>query len=227
ITEKQAVMTSDILPTTYEIGVLPGNIQKDYNVLIVGAGPIGISGMVSVLTLLGKEGKLIVADIDDERLKNALKVGAHEVVNSKDHDAAVKRIMEITNGKGVDVALECVGYPATWNLCHDTVGVGGHISVVGVHGTPVSFDLAKHWINNMTVSTGLVNANTTVDLLNKIKTGKIDTNVFINKPEHADFKFSKMLDAYHAFSHAQESKAFKVIITNDFTFNPLLVKPNN
>lgn len=111
MTEEQAVMTADILPTCYEIGVLSGDIQEGESVLIVGAGPIGLAGLVTALTFKPKN--LIVADLDDARLEAAKKIGATHVVNSRNHAEAVAKIREITEGRGVDVAIEAVGYPAT------------------------------------------------------------------------------------------------------------------
>lgn len=215
ITEEQAIMVADILPTCYEIGVLSAKIQKGSTVLIVGAGPIGLSGLVTAMTF--EPSKIIMADLDDARLDAALKIGATHVVNSKDHEAAVAKIKEITGGLGVDAAIEAVGYPATWKLCEDSIAIGGHISVVGVHGKPVDFHLEKHWINNITLSTGLVNCFSVSELLEKIGKGLIDTNVFSN-PEHRDFKFSNMkTDAYRVFANAPQYKALKVIIHNDIT----------
>ena len=70
--------------------------------------------------------------------------------------------------------MECVGYPATFDVCQNVISVGGHIANVGVHGKPVSFNLDELWIKNITLNTGLVNANTTEMLLNVLKSGKID-----------------------------------------------------
>lgn len=215
MTEEQAVMTADILPTCYEIGVLSGDIQEGESVLIVGAGPIGLAGLVTALTFKPKN--LIVADLDDARLEAAKKIGATHVVNSRNHAEAVAKIREITEGRGVDVAIEAVGYPATWKLCEDSVAIGGHVSVVGVHGKPVDFHLETHWINNITVSTGLVNGFSIQDLLGKISKGLIDTNVF-SQPEHRNFKLSEIKEkAYEVFANAPKYKALKVIIHNDIT----------
>ena len=104
--------------------------------------------------------------------------------------------------------MECVGYPATWDVCQRIVKEGGHLANVGVHGQSVNFEIEKLWIKNLTITTGLVNANTTDMLLkaccaHKLQPGKLATH---------HFQFSQMEDAYKVFKHAAEHKAMKVII---------------
>ena len=122
-------------------------------------------------------------------------------------------INEVTDGRGVDISMECVGYPATFDVCQNVISVGGHIANVGVHGKPVSFNLDDLWIKNITLNTGLVNANTTEMLLNVLKSGKIDATKLITH----HFKLSEVEKAYDVFKHAGENNALKVIIENDIS----------
>ena len=122
-------------------------------------------------------------------------------------------INEVTEGRGVDISMECVGYPATFDVCQNVISVGGHIANVGVHGKPVSFNLDDLWIKNITLNTGLVNANTTEMLLNVLKSGKIDATKLITH----HFKLSEVEKAYEVFKHAGENHALKVIIENDIS----------
>ena len=85
---------------------------------------------------------------------------------------------------------------------------GGHVANVGVHGKSVEFDLAKLWIKNITVTTGLVNANTTGMLLKACESSKLP----MEKLATHRFKFSEMEKAYEVFTHAVDTKAMKVII---------------
>ena len=79
---------------------------------------------------------------------------------------------------------------------------------MGVHGQPVSFALEKLWIKNLTITTGLVNANTTGMLLKSCECSKLP----MNKLATHHFKFSEIEQAYDVFKHASETKAMKVII---------------
>lgn len=106
-----------------------------------------------------------------------------------------------------------MGYPATFDICQKIIAIGGHVSNVGVHGKPVSLDLQDLWIKNITMSTGLVNANTTEMLLNVLKSGKIDATKMVTH----HFKLSEVEKAYEVFKNAGRNNALKVIIENDIT----------
>lgn len=205
------VMLSDILPTSYEIGVQASDVKPGDTVCIVGAGPIGLAALLTAQFY--SPSRIIMIDLAESRLEAAKKFGATDVICSGDIDEIKAKIDELTDGRGVDVAIECVGYPATFDVCQKIISIGGHVANVGVHGKPVSFDLQDLWIKNITLSTGLVNANTTEMLLNVLKSGKIDATQLITH----HFKLSEVEKAYDVFKNAGETNALKVIIENDIT----------
>ena len=205
--EEALVMLSDILPTGYEIGVLYGAVQPGDTVVIVGAGPVGMAALLTAQ--FHSPARLIMVDVDDARLDMALKFGATEVVNSSKVDA-VKTIMDTTKD-GVDVAIEAVGIPATFDLCQNLVRPGGHVANVGVHGTSVDLQIQKLWIQNVTIRTGLVNTNTTPMLLKNVTSGRLQPEGLITHR----FKFNEFPKAYEVFGNAAKEKAMKVIISND------------
>ena len=86
--------------------------------------------------------------------------------------------MELTDGLGVDVAIEAVGVPETFELCTDIVRPGGHVANVGVHGRPATLHLEKLWIKDVTITTGLVDTSTTPRLLKLIADGRLDPTPF-------------------------------------------------
>ena len=135
-------MLSDIFPTGYEIGVLNGQVKPGDTVAIVGSGPIGMSALLRAQFF--SPAKIYMIDLDDSRLAMAKKLGATEVINSGTENA-VEKIMAATKD-GVDVAIEAVGVPASFDLCQNLVRPGGHLAVVGVHGHSVDLQLQKLWI---------------------------------------------------------------------------------
>lgn len=199
------VMLSDILPTGFECGTLNGKVAPGTTVAIIGAGPIGLSTLMSALFYSPSE--LIVVDMDDYRLAVAKRLGATVVINNS-HGNAVDEIMKLTAGRGVDTAIEAVGIPFTFNLCEDIVGVGGTIANVGVHGTKVDLHLERLWSQNITITTRLVDTVTTPMLLRTICSHKIDPKLLISH----HFKFENILDAYETFANAAHTQALKVII---------------
>jgi alcohol dehydrogenase len=204
--EEALVMLSDILPTGFEIGVLYGAVQPGDTVVIVGAGPIGMAALLTAQFY--SPSRIIMVDLDDSRLELAKKFGATEVINSGAGDA-VERILASTKD-GVDVAIEAVGIPATFDICQSIVRPGGHIANVGVHGKPVEFQIQKLWIQNITLTTGLVNTNTTPMLLKNVASKKLRPESLITHR----FDFGQVLEAYEVFGNAASEKAMKVIISN-------------
>ncbi|MEO6883339.1 MAG: zinc-dependent alcohol dehydrogenase family protein [Bacteroidia bacterium] len=204
--EEAMVMLSDILPTGHEIGVLNGCVKPGDTIAIVGAGPIGMS--VLLTSQFYSPAKIYVIDIDENRLELAKKFGATDSINSGKEDA-VKKILAETKD-GVDVAIEAVGAPATFDICQSIVRPGGHIANIGVHGKSVDLQIQNLWIRNITLTMGLVNANTTPMLLKTVSSGKIEPKKLITH----HFKLDEMLHAYEVFGNASKEKAMKVILTN-------------
>ncbi|HWW06294.1 zinc-dependent alcohol dehydrogenase family protein [Collimonas sp.] len=204
--EEALVMLSDILPTGFEIGVLYGAVKPGDTVAIVGAGPVGMAALLTAQFF--SPGRIIMIDIDESRLAMAKKFGATETINSARLNAAEK-IMASTKD-GVDVAIEAAGLPQTFDICQQIVRPGGHIANVGVHGKSVDFQIQKLWAQNITLTTGLVNTNTTLMLLKNVESKKL-------KPENLithRFTFDQFLLAYDVFGHAEKEQALKVIISN-------------
>jgi alcohol dehydrogenase len=202
--EEALVMLSDILPTGHEIGVLNGCVKPGDTIAIVGAGPVGMSALMT--SQFYSPAKIYMIDLDDNRLRTAKRFGATNTINSSKEET-VKKIMNVT-GDGVDVAIEAVGVPESFDVCQNIVKPGGHIAVVGVHGHSVDLQLQKLWIQNITLTTGLVSTNSTPMLLKTVTSGKLDPGKLITH----HFKLSEILTAYRVFGNAGKEKAMKVIV---------------
>ncbi len=131
--------------------MLNGNVKPGDTIAIVGAGPIGMS--VLLTSQFYSPAKIYMIDVDENRLKMAKKFGATDIINSAKEDA-VKRILSESKD-GVDVPIEAVGIPATFDICQNVVRPGGHIANVGVHGKSVDLKLQDLWIKNITFFTTL------------------------------------------------------------------------
>lgn len=203
--EEAMVMLSDILPTGFECGVLNGKVAPGSTVAIVGAGPIGLAALLTAQ--LYSPSEITMIDLDDNRLELAQKFGATKIINSAD-GKAVDKVKALTDGKGVDAAIEAVGIPATFELCEDIVAPGGVIANIGVHGQKVELHLERLWSQNIAITTRLVDAVTTPMLLKTVQSGKIDPTQLITH----HFKLDQIMEAYDTFGRAAETKALKVII---------------
>ena len=205
VDEEALVMLSDILPTGFECGVLNGKVQPGGTVAIVGSGPIGLAALLTAQFYAPAE--VIMIDLDDNRLEVAERFGATAVVNSTD-GKAVEAVMKLTDGRGVDTAIEAVGIPATFELCEKIIAPGGTIANIGVHGTKVDLHLENLWDRNITITTRLVDTVSTPMLLNILRSNRIDPKLLITH----HFTLDRILDAYEAFAHAADTRALKVII---------------
>ncbi|MCV3728490.1 alcohol dehydrogenase catalytic domain-containing protein [Ureaplasma miroungigenitalium] len=199
-----AVMLSDALPTGHEIGVLYGEVKKGDDVIIIGAGPIGLSALITAQQY--KPRTIIVLDLDVNRLATAKKMGATHTFLVDDQ--LIEELHASLKFADADVVIEAVGIQPTWLLAEKLVRVGGHLAVVGVHGKSVEFHLQDLWIKNIKVSTGLVNTNTTDQLYNKLPEMQKQVNQLITH----QFDFEQICQAYEAFKNAKDSKAIKIII---------------
>jgi alcohol dehydrogenase len=150
--------------------------------------------------------KIYMIDVDQNRLDLAKKFGATDTINSGKEDA-VKRIMAETKD-GVDVSIEAVGLPDTFDICQNIVRPGGHLANIGVHGKKVDLQIQKLWISNITITTGLVNTNTTPMLLKTVQSGKLAPAKLITHR----FKLDEIGNAYKVFGNASNENAMKVII---------------
>lgn len=205
--EEALVMLSDILPTGFECGVINGEVKPGDTVAIVGGGPIGLATLLTAQFYSPAE--IIMIDIDDNRLEVSKKLGATRTINDSDGKAGEK-VMGLTGNRGVDVAIEAVGIPASFDLCQAIVTAGGHIANIGVHGKPVQLHLEKLWSQNITLRTGLVDTVTTPLLMKTVASGKVQPRQLITH----HFKLDEIMDAYEVFSNAMKEYALKVIISN-------------
>lgn len=207
VDEEALVMFSDVLPTGFETGVLKGQIKLGDTVAIIGAGPIGLATLLTAQFYSPAE--IIVVDLDDYRLEVAKRLGASKIINGRDHEA-VKSILQITNQKGVDVAIEAVGTPEAFNTCQNIIAPGGHIANIGVHGKSVSLHLEKLWDKNITLTTALVDTFTIPTLLKTFVNGKLNPSSLIT--HHFDLK--EILKAYETFGDSTGQHSLKVILKN-------------
>jgi alcohol dehydrogenase len=150
-----------------------------------------------------------MVDVDDKRLAIAKTFGATAGINSTDGYAA-DHVMKLTEGAGVDVAIEAVGIPATFDICQAIVAPGGRIANVGVHGKPVELHLEKLWDRNISLTTRLVDTATTPMLLKVVRSGKLQPSRLVSHR----FPMSDIMKAYDTFGNAAKEGALKVILTN-------------
>src|ERR1700694_835222 len=208
LTDEQVLFLSDILPTSFEVGVQNGRVRPGDTVAIVGAGPIGLAAVMTAK--LYTPARIVVIDLDDGRLAKAKEFGADVTINNGREDA-VKRVLELTGGLGADVAVEAVGIPSTFELAAELIRAGGTLANVGVHGKPATLHLEKLWIRNVTITTGLVDTRTIPQLLSLIQGGRLDAAVLATHR----FSMDEAMEGYDVCADAANTGALKVVLESE------------
>jgi len=191
----------------YAIGhhaIKRGEVKKGENVLIIGAGPIGIVAMISAKL---RGAKVHIADMLNERLQIAKSLGADTIINSKNENLT-QRVKELTDGRGMDACVEAVGMPETFLSCIDQVCFGGKLILVGngkrettfVHSVLLKKEITVYSSRNSRMEDFIE----VIDLFvnNKVDIEKLITTMY-------DFDYA--VDAFNALTHNDGSMA-KVMI---------------
>ncbi|MEU2349574.1 alcohol dehydrogenase catalytic domain-containing protein [Modestobacter sp. NPDC049651] len=199
-----ALMLADILPTSYEVGVLNGEVGPGDVVVVVGAGPIGLSAVLTV-RLFGPA-RVVVVDPVASRREAALALGADQALAPDDD--MLGAVHAATEGLGADVAIEAVGAPATFDAAVALVRPGGRVANVGVHGRPTTLHLEDLWAKDLTIRTGLVDTSSTPTLLRMVRSGQLDAARLVTHR----FGFDEVPAAYDVFEDPASSGALKVAV---------------
>ncbi|NYJ07826.1 alcohol dehydrogenase catalytic domain-containing protein [Petropleomorpha daqingensis] len=205
LTDEQVIFLADSLPTGYEVGVLAGRVRPGDTVAVVGAGAVGLAAVLT--TGLWGASRVIAVDTNKFRLQKALEFGATDVVEVG--PGTVEAVKALTDGLGVDVAIEAVGYPETLRTTAALVRPGGRIANIGVHGVPVELPMQEMWIQNVTLTMGLVDTVSIPTLLKMVAGGRIPAE----KMGTHSFTFDQLDEAYDVFGNAAAHEALKVVIT--------------
>jgi alcohol dehydrogenase len=205
VDEDAAAMLSDIFPTAFECGVLNGQVKPGDAVAIVGSGPIGLAALLTAQFYA--PASVFVIDSDENRLRVARALGATATIDASDGRAAAQ-VMELTQGAGVDVAVEAVGIPASFDTCQAILAPGGRLANVGVHGKPVELHLEKLWAHNIAITTRLVDTVTTPTLLRMMLSGKLQPLKLVTHR----YELSELMKAYDTFSNAARERALKIVL---------------
>ncbi len=178
-------------------------------VSVHGLGTIGLL-TVQMCRLEGIQ-NVFALDPDPERRKLAAGLGASHVLDPANGQAVGLQIREQNSGAGVDVAIEAVGIPATFDICQGILAPGGRLANVGVHGKPVELHLEKLWDRNITLTTRLVDTVTTPMLLKVVRSGRLQPSKLVTHR----FALDDVMKAYDTFGNAAKEGALKVILKND------------
>lgn len=178
--------------------IKPGDIA-----IVYGAGTIGI--LTALAALSSGCSDVIICDVFDEKLQIAQQYKGLHPVNSKDKEAIKNKVMELTNGIGVNVAFECSGAPSVILNITEHVAPGGTVVLVGMPIEPCPFDIVAAQAKEITFKTIFRYANMFPRTIALLASGKLDIKPLMS----AKFKFS---DSIKAYERAAQGRATDVKI---------------
>ena len=133
-----AAIAADAVNTNWHCMRERARLNPHDTVLMIGAGGgVGIHG-VQVAKLFGA--RIIAADVSDEKLALAREWGADETVLTGDGFDLAAEAKRLTDGRGVDAAIDYAGYGATFQAAIDSLGTGGRAVIIGAGQGEVSFN---------------------------------------------------------------------------------------
>lgn len=182
------------------------DIKAEDNILLIGVGAVGFSILSVLKNTLHLN--IIVADIDNAKLETALKIGADAVINSKDEDV-VKRICELTDGRGVNKVFEAVGNKVTYQMAFDLIERGGVIvpfgMIEGIMELPFRTMYAKEIQMRWCKGSGVCEAENKKIALRMIRDGLIDTDMLITSKVPLE-------NIMEAFKKIETGKEIRVVL---------------
>lgn len=208
LTDEQVLMCPDIMSTGF-VGAERGGIRIGDSVAIFAQGPIGLCATAGA-KLMGAS-KIIAVDRVAERLHMAQHLGADHIVDFSRCNP-VEEIFRLTDGRGVDVAIEALGTQATFEACMRVLRPGGTLSSLGVYSSDVTIPLAAFsaGLGDHKIVTSLCpGGNERMRrLMSVIASGRVDLSAMVTHR----FKLDDIEEAYDLFAH-QRDGVFKVAIT--------------
>jgi len=210
VPDEAAVYTTDMMSTGF-MGAEHANIPLGGSVAVFAEGPVGLMATVGA-KLLGA-GLIIGVETVPNRIKLAKEYGADVVIDFKKVDA-VEEIKKLTDGQGVDSAIECFGAQSTFENCVKATRPGGNISITGYFGEGDYVHIPRlDWgvgMSDKTISTGLCpgGRERMKRLLRLIETKRVDPTPMTT----------------HRFKFEEVDKAFELMASKeDGIIKPLII----
>lgn len=181
-----------------------GNVQVGESVLILGAGTIGMTTLLSCKA--HGAGQIIVADLIDSKLELAKKMGADIVINSG-KDNILEVVNEVTNGDGAEKVFETAGSAITIAQTPFLVKRGGTITLVGISVNPeINYNFAQIMDKEITIKSVFRYRNIYPRAIAAVAKGAIDVKQLVTH----EFDFDHIQDAYQ--EALNNTDALKVLV---------------
>ena len=208
LTDEQVLMCPDIMSTGFS-GAESGGVRIGDTVAVFAQGPIGLCATAGAK--LSGATRIIAVESVPARMEVARRMGADHVVDFRSTDP-VAEIMRLTDGRGVDVAIEALGTQATFEGALRVLRPGGTLSSLGVYSTDLTIPLGAFGagLSDLKIVTTLCpgGKERMRRLMDVVGSGRVDLKPLVTHR----FKHDDIEAAYDLFSH-QRDGVLKVAIT--------------
>ena len=208
VSDEDALFLGDIVATGYW-GASIAELEPGSTVAVIGAGPVGLTSMMSAR--LFELARVIAIDIDPERLTLARELGlADQVIDASDMspEQVEKIVCDLTEGRGADGVIEAAGGSSTFETAWRIARPHGVVVISAMYEGPQTLPLNEMYGKNLVFKTGGVDACNLDETMRLVREGSLDTSCLISK----HYPLNKIEEAYRAFE-AREDGCLKIAIT--------------
>jgi 2-desacetyl-2-hydroxyethyl bacteriochlorophyllide A dehydrogenase len=202
MSDDAALFAGDVMGTGWhavdQAGIRPGD-----SAAVLGLGPVGLCAVQAAKA--AGAAQVLAIDMVEERLRIAERFGAVPIhLTEEDPRAAVKRL---TDGRGVDAAIDAVGHPDALDLAARVARKAGTVSAIGVYAERIEVHMGMIWIKALTLKTGHANVIGHVDrVLAMMAAGVLDPTPLVTH-------HMPLADAAEAYAVYDRREALKIVMT--------------
>jgi 2-desacetyl-2-hydroxyethyl bacteriochlorophyllide A dehydrogenase len=201
ISDGAALFAGDVMGTGYH-SVVSAGLRAGDTCAVVGLGPVGLCAVMAARA--AGAASVVAIDTVEDRLEVARALGA-QPVHAGEEDAR-KVVKGLTEGRGVDVAVDAVGHPGALETCCRLARKFGTVSVIGVYAERVEVHMGILWLKSLNLVTGHANVMGHLDkVLALLASGQLDVTPLLSR----EMKLDEAPEAYAAYDRRE---ALKIVL---------------
>jgi 2-desacetyl-2-hydroxyethyl bacteriochlorophyllide A dehydrogenase len=202
LSDDVALFAGDVMGTAFH-AIDSRPLAEGETAAILGMGPVGLCAVQAARAAGASE--VVAIDTVEDRLRMAASFGATPVhLTEQEPRAEVKKL---TEGRGVDLAVDAVGNPEALDLALRLARKAGTVSVTGVYAERAEVHMGVLWIKALTLTSGHANVIKHLDpVLELLSTGELDPSPLVTH----HMKLEEAPDAYRAYDNKE---ALKIVLS--------------
>jgi 2-desacetyl-2-hydroxyethyl bacteriochlorophyllide A dehydrogenase len=202
LSDEVALFAGDVMGTGFH-AIDSRPLAEGETAAILGMGPVGLCAVQAAMAAGASE--VVAIDTVEDRLRMAESFGATPVHRTEQDPRA--EVKKLTEGRGVDLAVDAVGHPEALDLALRLARKAGTVSVTGVYAERAEVHMGVLWIKALTLTSGHANVIKHLDpVLELLSAGKLDPAPLVTH----HMKLDEAPDAYRAYDNRE---ALKIVLS--------------